>query len=277
MMLPLRRVQGSSGPAKSGNRPRFKQRFGGCQDSTEDDDDDEDGGISTLNQPAPIWRPLTLIQVTLLVVMTMKMLVATANCDYDNSNSFDRLDLDSLKVAALATKLEHWFVCRQANALSIANSELSSLDLGALSEKGHLKRSAGDNQDSSSSSSPAGSRPATSVTSVNSCRTHYDGHLCWPATKQGQSAKLPCPRLNWLPNEQQQQQPADHSVKSVISSIQTSTQANNSTAESIKQPASSSIIATQTDLTGFPITTTTTTNAPITQQADANKQQQQQG
>lgn len=118
--------------------------------------------------------------------------------------------LDSVRVAAFASKLEQWFSCHRL----VTNELLATLA---------ATRSTPLNSGSSGASPEAASS--------HRCQANFDGHLCWPAAKAGQLIKLPCPRLNWLANVEQaltsQQRESQHSraqeqhsLKSVINLIQ---------------------------------------------------------
>lgn len=97
---------------------------------------------------------------------------------------------DALKVAALATKLDHWLQCNRLASAGAAQT-------------------------------PAAGQPP-----APGCHAHFDGHLCWPAARAGQTLRLACPQLNWLAPEEardgqpQPAQPQLQSAKSVISAIQ---------------------------------------------------------
>lgn len=132
--------------------------------------------------------------------------------------------LDSIRIAAFASKLEQWYSCHRlaTNELLATLSATRTLPLGEANNK-----------------------PATAR-----CQAHFDGHLCWPAAKPGQLVRLACPRLNWLSNVEQalitqqreQSQPStrvqeQQSLKSVISFIQLPTTTTTTTSTTI-QPAS---------------------------------------
>lgn len=89
------------------------------------------------------------------------------------------------KVAAFASRLEQWFACRRANQLS----ELQLL-LAA-------NRAAGP-QEAAAAASAAVDDAAVGAGRLENqaarCEAHFDGHLCWPASKAGERLKLACPR-----------------------------------------------------------------------------------
>lgn len=84
------------------------------------------------------------------------------------------------QVALLASKLEQWLAC-------------------------YRLRLAGQQALGGSPSAPGSWRAA-------GCAAHFDGRLCWPDAATGDELRLGCPRASWLPGE--------HSIKSVINSIQ---------------------------------------------------------
>lgn len=131
--------------------------------------------------------------------------------------SFKLNTLDSIRIAAFASKLEQWYTCHRL----ATNELLATLSAARVSSLEGKSRQ----------------MPATAR-----CQAHFDGHLCWPAAKAGQLVKLPCPRLNWLSNVEQalvtqqreQLQPRvqeQQSVKSVINLIQLPTTTTTTTVQ----------------------------------------------
>lgn len=98
---------------------------------------------------------------------------------------------ESIKVAALASRLEQWFTCRRLQLLEpqVAHHIIAS-----------------SNSNNSDELSAAGSDAGQPLSS-GFCRSHFDGHLCWPTTQVGQRARLACPQLSWSPTDKQQPKP----------------------------------------------------------------------
>lgn len=157
------------------------------------------------------------------------------------SSSSSSNTLDSIRIAALASKLEQWYTCHR-----LATNELLAAQLSATTRTAPTLEA------------------TAAILATDSCQAHFDGHLCWPAAKQGQLIKLPCPRLNWLSNVEQalvmqqreQVQPRaqeQQSVKSVINLIQLpTTTTTTTTATTIQSTAS----ITEEAVSGNPLLTT---------------------
>lgn len=110
-------------------------------------------------------------------IFLLLILQAARQADCDSSGQ--RIELSpesSSRVAAFATKLEHWLACRRFSSPSPAPSLEPAAEL-------------------------YGSSPRVASPRVVLCPAHFDGHLCWPPSRAGSRVRLPCPRLRWLLDE----------------------------------------------------------------------------
>lgn len=182
-----------------------------------------------------------------------------------------------IRVAAFASRLEQWFTCRRANQLSDLQAAALLLASGASASAIAL---------SADLSAPAAAaaaeqsgaeqllhrereqRPALDA----KCAAHFDGHLCWPASRLGARVKLACPLLNWsLVGSQQQPQSLMSSpeVRSVINSIQPPLvdnqiiEAPNSTSSQQQSFVASSVGSSRSTSDGQAATPTPTISQPV--------------
>ena len=79
---------------------------------------------------------------------------------------------------ALSSRLEQWFACKRLLAFEALVA--SGAGAGAASDDG---------------GSGGGGGGGAGPTEPAACHAHFDGHLCWPATEIGQTARVACPRL----------------------------------------------------------------------------------
>lgn len=157
-----------------------------------------------------------------------------------------------LKVAALASKLEHWLTCNRLATIAAATSQAANVELASSTTSGGGAIPSGSRRDppevvaataaaaaaaeaelagesvASKLANKALADPSASLVAVpldrklggsareppptrvggvsgameasatSHCKAHFDGHVCWPATRAGASAKVQCPRLNWV-------------------------------------------------------------------------------
>lgn len=152
------------------------------------------------------------------------VITGSNNNNFINNKSMQ--DEHTIKVAAYATKLEHWFNCHKqsfaaAAAAATATSSPAPQDNNVGAE---IVLDTGSNQNDKQrlSNNPGPSKYSAAVSLIDDelasadghttfaktdargaltgkCQPDYDGHLCWPAAKVGETVKLPCPKLNWLP------------------------------------------------------------------------------
>jgi len=216
----LSSCEAKSQAAERGNRPRFKLKM------------EEPGGVSNKRHGQQATLRLLLLQLA-----TMSLL-GQVNCDLGQPPAGQPADkaaapgpkVEEARVAAFASKLGHWFACRRQAAASL---------------QANLDRQA-----------PAEGRPSGAGSGSGGCPAHYDGHLCWPASEAAASARLPCPRLNWLPGERWAPAAAAAApFKSVIDSVHLAAAAATATTA-----AAAAAAATTT-------TTTTNTSATLTPQS----------
>lgn len=146
-----------------------------------------------------VARALTQNKLLVALVLALASISSSAYCDVVGAFSgapvskplhpVDANDSqESAQVALLASKLEQWLACHRLNLLASQQS-------GAAQVR----------------SSAAGSWLS------GGCAAHFDGRLCWPESAPAEETKLACPRPSWLPGER------EHSIKSVINSIQSPT------------------------------------------------------
>lgn len=143
---------------------------------------------------------------------------------------------DTSKVAALASKLEHWLTCNRLAALAASNNNAAADELVTSSRRdppevvaataaaaaaaeaeaagasvpskfaaNSVGKSVLDSADRKSIADAAAtaakttnSPPKATLAVASQCKPHFDGHVCWPATQAGTSAQVQCPRLNWV-------------------------------------------------------------------------------
>jgi len=94
------------------------------------------------------------------------------------------------RVAALATKLDHWLRCNRLNLL-FGQSPARREERAATSKR--LR--------AAYASASAADEPETEEAEGHQrgfCRAHFDGHLCWPQANAGEQVQLPCPVLSYL-------------------------------------------------------------------------------
>lgn len=106
-------------------------------------------------------------------IFLLLLLQAARQADCDSSSQrMEPSPESSSRVAAFATKLEHWLACRRFSSPSPAPSLEPAAEL-------------------------YGSGPRVASPQVL-CPAHFDGHLCWPPSRAGSRVRVPCPRLRWL-------------------------------------------------------------------------------
>lgn len=192
----------STAAAQSGRRPRFKRHV----------------QLQALEQwwrrrrrqrqaqvMDPVKRKLqsmTIASGVVLAVISLAILAPqVANCDLFSSSNNNQSQVEvqmseqeALKVAALAGKLAQWVACRRfssamyqhlhsssaTTATNIASSSESVSDTSRAAGKSHRRRSG---PLSAGEPNKAG------------CPASYDGHLCWPAARAGETVHQRCPDM----------------------------------------------------------------------------------
>lgn len=154
--------------------------------------------------------------------------ILAANCAQAPPRARTQSRATRFKIAALATKLDHWLQCNRLNLLS-GRPEGSAHSAAQQQQQERTPAPARASASADADQRPGPRRPRAL------CRAHFDGHLCWPQASPGEVVRLPCPVLNYLPIGEErgpevlaQQQrfrdrPAQHqgqSLKSVIDAIQ---------------------------------------------------------
>lgn len=156
--------------ARSCNRPRFKS----CR-----------WPIDRRGQLVSSKRPAGGVASTTCLIISILFFISTTPTSCDDSptgpttttttTSVAHLQegrTDELRVAAFASKLEQYLQCNRINLLLAINHQQRA-NLSTETTEGQLE---------------AGEQ----------CRAHFDGHLCWPAARVGETVRLACPKLSWV-------------------------------------------------------------------------------
>lgn len=215
-----------------------------------------------------------LAMIIIIILITNFLLIQTTNAaaaaaaaevlnnnQSENNNGGGRMEAagahrseaDLMRLASLATKLDHWLQCQRANLLNsaLAAAAAAATDLSQNDNNNNNNNKEDKSNNKSSFNNEMKSTTTTTTTTTNDnyhddqiktsstnqrgdsssssqkkfCQAHFDGHLCWPAAQAGEIIRLACPQVIYMPAQINQSPQASTSSdhNNVISTTTTTT------------------------------------------------------